>query len=74
MKSRKEIQKQSSFVDVVQKGVKNFTVKYLCWSLFLIRLPHRCFSVKFAKILRASFFYRTLPVVVSGNNIKKQQV
>ena len=49
----------------VKKGVlenfANFTGKHLCWSLFLIklqgsltkkRLQHRCFPVKFEKILR----------------------
>ena len=51
------------------KNFANFTGKHLCWSLFFNkvsfersatllkkRLQHRCFPVKFAKYLRASFF------------------
>ena len=54
------------------KGMlKNFTVKYICWSLFLIklqtsglnvcniikkRLQKQCFLVKFAKFFRTPFF------------------
>ena len=39
------------------KNFANFTLKHLCWSLFLInfikkRLPYRCFPVKLAKILK----------------------
>ena len=49
------------------KSFANFTGKHLCWSLFLknlqaedlqlhnIRLQHRCFTVKFAKVLEALF-------------------
>ena len=43
----------------VLKNFANFTEKYLCWSLSLRpatllkkRLQHRCFPMKFAKILR----------------------
>ena len=51
------------------KKFANFTVKHLCWNLFLIkseglkssnfietRLQNRCFPVKFAKFLRTPFF------------------
>ena len=45
------------------KNFANFTVKNLCWSLYLIKLQpkglqlqHRCFPVKFHKFLRAPFF------------------
>ena len=46
----------------VLKNFANFTVKHLCWSLFLIklqakkRLQHRCCPVVFAKFLRTSLF------------------
>ena len=56
----------------VRKGVlenfANFTGKYLCWSLFIWsckpsackffknRLQHKCFPVKFAKVLRIPIF------------------
>ena len=30
-----------------------------------IKLQHRCFRVKFAKVLRTSFFYRTSHVAAS---------
>ena len=51
----------------VLKNFTNFTLKHLCWILFWIKLPairpatllkrlqHRCFPVKFAKILRIPF-------------------
>ena len=32
------------------------------------RLWHSCFPVNFAKLLRTSFFYRTLPVAASIEN------
>ena len=45
----------------VKKGVvklRNFAGKYLCWSLFLIKVwslfKRRCFPVKFAKFLRTT--------------------
>ena len=46
------------------QNFSNFTGKHLCWSLFLIhfsekRLQHRCFAVKYVKILRASFLKNT---------------
>ena len=54
----------------ILKNFTKFTGKHLCWSLFLIkfhpwkfikkRLQHRCFPVKFAKILSAIFFYKNL--------------
>ena len=37
----------------VLKNFANFTGKHMCWTLFLKkRLQHRCFPVKFAKLLR----------------------
>ena len=50
----------------VLKNFANFTGKYLCWSLFLIRtcnfikkrLQHRCFPMKFAKFLRTTILKR----------------
>ena len=59
-------QKQS-FRDAFDIGIlENFTRKYLCWSLFFNKVPglqlyekrgvqHRCFPVKFAKLLRTLF-------------------
>ena len=52
---------QMFFEIVVVRKSANFTGKHLCWSLFLIifikkRLQHRCFSVKFAKLLRTNSF------------------
>ena len=55
---------------IVLKNLANFTVKYLCRSLFCKnlqaacnftnkRLCHRCFFVNFPKILGTTFFYRT---------------
>ena len=51
------------------KNFVNFTGKHLCWSLFLIklqawnfvkkRLQHRCFPVKFAKVLRTPVLKNT---------------
>ena len=51
----------------VLKHFANFTGKHLCWSLFLIKfftnffkiLQHRCFSVKFGKILSMPFLQNT---------------
>ena len=50
---------------VLKKSI-NFTGKYLCWSLFIIklqacnfvnkRLQHRCYLVKFAIFLRTPFY------------------
>ena len=68
----------------VQKGVlenlAKFTVKHLCWSLFLNkiaglhppillekRLQHMCVPVNFAKFLRTPF-YRTAPAAASVFN------
>ena len=65
----------------VLKNFGNFTAKHLCWSLFLIlffsgltpatllkkRLQHRCFPVKFLKILKTPFFtehLRWLPLLI----------
>ena len=55
---------EMSYEKAVLKNFATFTEKYLCWSLFLIklqagnfikkRLQHRCFLVNIAKILRAS--------------------
>ena len=55
-----------------RKNFVVFTGKYLCWSLFLIkltlktpkRLQHRCFLVNIAKFLRTPFF-GTPPVAAS---------
>ena len=50
----------------VLKNFANFTVKHLCWSLFLIklqakkRLQHRCCPVVFAKFLRTPLFKENL--------------
>ena len=61
----------------VFRNFAKFIRKYLCQSLFFnkvvgqtcntikSRLQHRCFSVKFAKFLRITFFYRTPPVAGS---------
>ena len=50
------------------------TEKNLCWSLFLINIQVwrpvtllRRDSVKFAKIFKNTYFYRTHPVAASGN-------
>ena len=51
----------------VLKNFVIFTGKYLCWSLFLIkltpktpkRLQHRCFLVNIAKFLRTPFLRNT---------------
>ena len=62
----------------VLENFAHFTAKYLCWSLFLIkliqfikkRLQHRCFPVKFQKFLKATFFTETPLVAASvGNDI-----
>ena len=46
----------------------NFTGKHQCWSLFLIkRLQHRCFSVKFAKLLRTHFLKNICEWVLLDN-------
>ena len=51
---------------VALKKFANFSGKHLCWNLFLIKLQgfrpeiqHRCFPVKFTKLLRTSFLYNT---------------
>ena len=53
----------------VLKIFKNFTVKRLCWSLFLITLlkkeSNRFFTDKFSKFLQTPFFYRRPPVAAS---------
>ena len=55
------------------KNFANFTEKQLSWSLFWVcnfvkkRLQHWCFSMKFAKFLRKSFFTEHLPVAAFGN-------
>ena len=58
----------------VKNGVlKNFTGKHLRWSLDLLkiqkRLQHKCFPVKFAKLLRISILYnicKQLLLVLAG--------
>ena len=52
-------QKQSfadAFLKKLLKNFMNFTEKYLCWSLFIVKL---------VKYLRTPFSYRTLPVAAS---------
>ena len=61
----------------VLKNFATFTVKYLCWSPFSIkledwrhafflkkRLQHKCFSANFAKFLRTAFFKERLFVML----------
>ena len=60
----RNIHRRCSVRKGVLKNFSNFTGKHLCWSLFLWsckhsacmffknRLQHKCFSVKFAKLLR----------------------
>ena len=78
---RKKLQKQSFADILqrgVLKSFANFTRKHLCWrSLFnktaglkawnfiKKRLQHKFFSVKFAKLFKNTFFYRTPPVAAS---------
>ena len=66
---------QMFFKITVLKNFTNFTGTHLCWSLLLNkvsglkvcnfiknRLQHRCFTKKFAKFSRTTFFYRIPPV------------
>ena len=63
---------QMFFKKDLLKNSSNFPRKILCWSFFLTkamglrpvillekRLQHRCFPVKFAKLLRTPFFQNT---------------
>ena len=55
----------------VLKTFAKFTVKHLCWSLFLIknftkkRLQHKCFHVNITKFIRTAFFLKHLQTAVS---------
>ena len=54
-------------IDVL-KHFTDFTGKHRCWShlaTFLKRLQHRCFLVKFVKLFKKPFLYRTPPVTAS---------
>ena len=48
--------------------LKNFAIfrgKYLCWSLFLIKLQTCNFPVNIGKFFKNTFFNKTSPVAVS---------
>ena len=60
----------------VLKNFADFTGKYLCWSIFPIKLQascnfietilqRRCFPVKFARFLGTLFFNNTTPAAAS---------
>ena len=58
------MQKQPFAEIDILKNSANFTEKVQYWSPFLIKfikkiLQHRCFSVKFAKFFKNTYFYNT---------------
>ena len=73
----KAIRKCSSLKIGVLKNFAMFTGKYLCWSLFLIKLQRpatvlketstQVFFCKYCEIFKNSFFYRPLLVAASAS-------
>ena len=49
----------------VLKSFPIFTGKHLCWKDFIKK--RSCFPMNIAKFLRTAFFYKTLPVPLSGH-------
>ena len=65
-------------IDVLRK-LPNLAEKHLCWTLFLIkfffikkRLQHRCFPVKFVKLLRTFIFTEYLRWLLSDSPIPRR--